>query len=147
MGRSEDARIRSVRSPQDAAARKGRKDSVFPARNPPPPRQGEGCASGLIPMNLEKGLLGARPRPRNPPAAPAPVALTGSTGEVWSLCLVAFRRRMQEPPLQTPCFTGSPPVADLLTGKASAEECKDSRGCSLRSAAHFLLPVMHFVRG
>lgn len=58
MGHSKDARIRSVRSPQDAAARKGGKDSVFPARNPPPLHQGEGCASGLIPMNLEKGLLG-----------------------------------------------------------------------------------------
>ena len=60
----------------------------------------------------------------HPLAAPAPVTVTGSTGEVWSLCLVAFWRRMQEPPLQTLCFTGSPPVADLLTGKASAGERK-----------------------
>lgn len=75
-----------------------------------------------------------------------PVTLAGTTGEVWSLCLVAFWRRMQEPPLQTSCFRGSPPVADLLA-EASAGERKAAGGCHLRSAACFLLPAAHFVRG
>lgn len=75
---------------------------------------GEGSPSGLTLVKPEKGSARSTPAATCPLAAQAVAAVTGSTGEVWSLCLLAFRQQMQEPPLQTLCFTGSPPVAELF---------------------------------